>query len=149
LSDLPSVNRAFRPEEKELMQAYVNRGYELFVKRCADGRKKTIDQIKSIAEGRVWTGEAALRLGLVDKLGGIDEAVALAAEKAKLKEYQIKEFPEKEDFMSKLLKNFEGDMETRMVKARLGEHYEIFRQMKNIEKINGIQARLPYDLIIK
>ena len=82
LSDAVSVNRAFRPEERELMQNYVNRGYELFVKRCADGRKKTTDEIKAIAEGRVWTGEDALKIGLVDKIGGIDEAIALAVKKA-------------------------------------------------------------------
>ncbi|MBP1677940.1 MAG: signal peptide peptidase [Bacteroidetes bacterium] len=149
LSDLPSINRAFRPEESELMQAYVNRGYELFVKRCADGRKKSIDEIKAIAEGRVWTGEAALKLGLVDKLGGINEAIKLAAEKGRIKEYQIKEFPEKEDFMTKLMKSFGGDVKTSLVKAQLGEHYELFRQMKRVEKLNGIQARLPYELIIK
>jgi protease-4 len=65
MSDMLSINRPFRPEERDLMQAYVNRGYELFVKRCADGRNKKAEEIKAIAEGRVWTGEDALRLGLV------------------------------------------------------------------------------------
>ena len=149
LSDAISVNRPFRPEERELMQNYVNRGYELFVKRCADGRKKTVDQIKAIAEGRVWTGEDALRIGLVDKIGGIDEAIAIAAKKAKLTAYNVKEYPAKEDFASKLMKSFGEDMETKIVKAQLGENYKIFKELKNIEKINGIQARLPYDLNIK
>jgi len=149
LSDAISVNRPFRPEERELMQNYVNRGYELFVKRCADGRKKTVDQIKAIAEGRVWTGEDALKIGLVDKIGGIDEAIAIAAKKAKLTAYNVKEYPAKEDFASKLMKSFGEDMETKIVKAQLGENYKIFKELKNIEKINGIQARLPYDLNIK
>ena len=149
LSDGISVNRPFRPEERDLMQNYVNRGYELFVKRCADGRKKTPDQIKAIAEGRVWTGEDALKIGLVDKIGGIDEAIQIAVDKAKLTAYNVKEYPVKEDFATKLMKSFGEDMETRFIKAQLGEQYKLFREIKNIEKINGIQARLPYELIIK
>ena len=149
LSDAISINRPFRPEERDLMQNYVNRGYELFVKRCADGRKKTPDQIKAIAEGRVWTGEDALKIGLVDKIGGIDEAIQIAVDKAKLTAYNVKEYPVKEDFATKLMKSFGEDMETRFIKAQLGEQYKLFREIKNIEKINGIQARLPYELIIK
>src|SRR5690606_2665926 len=116
-----SVNRAFTAEEKLLMQNYVNNGYELFVKRCADGRSKTIDEIKSIAEGRVWTGEDALNIGVVDVLGGLDKAITLAAEKAKLDVYQVREYPAKEDFATKLMKALNGDVETRILKSRLGE----------------------------
>lgn len=149
MSDAISVNRPFRPEERELMQNYVNRGYELFVKRCADGRKKTTDQIKAIAEGRVWTGEDALKIGLVDKIGGIDEAIQIAAVKARLTAYNVKEYPAKEDFATKLMKSFGDDMESKIMKVQLGENYKIFKALKNVEKINGIQARLPYELIIK
>ncbi len=149
MSDALSVNRPFRPEERDLMQNYVNRGYELFVKRCADGRKKTTNEIKAIAEGRVWTGEDALKIGLVDKIGGIDEAIKIAVDKAKLTAYNVKEYPVKEDFATKLMKSFGEDMETRFIKAQLGEQYKLFREMKNIDKINGIQARLPYELIIR
>lgn len=149
MSDMLSINRPFRPEERDLMQAYVNRGYELFVKRCADGRNKKVEEIKAIAEGRVWTGEDALRLGLVDKIGGLDEAIALAVKKADLKAYNVKAFPAKEDFATKLMKSFGEDMETRFMKAQLGEQYKLFREIKNLENMNGIQARLPYELIIK
>lgn len=149
MSDMLSINRPFRPEERDLMQAYVNRGYELFVKRCADGRNKKVEEIKAIAEGRVWTGEDALRLGLVDKIGGLDEAIALAVKKADLKAYNVKAFPAKEDFATKLMKSFGEDMETRFMKAQLGEQYKLFREIKNIENMNGIQARLPYELIIR
>ncbi len=149
LGDAISINRPFRPEERDLMQSYVNRGYELFVKRCADGRKKTTDEIKAIAEGRVWTGADALKIGLVDKIGGLDEAIVIAAKKAKLTAYNVKELPAKEDFATKLMKGFGEDLETRIMKAQLGEQYRIFREIKNIEKLNGIQARLPYELIVK
>ncbi len=149
LSDAISVNRAFRPEERSLMQNYVNRGYELFVQRCADGRKKSVEQIKAIAEGRVWTGLDAKSLGLVDKIGGIDEAIAIAAKKAKVSAYNVKSYPEKEDFSTKLLKSLGEDVETRFMKMQLGEEYQLFRQIRNVKKINGIQARLPYELIIR
>lgn len=149
MSDAISVNRPFTPQERDLMQNYVNRGYELFVKRCADGRKMTIAQIKAIAEGRVWTGEDALKIGLVDKIGGLNDAIKLAVGKAKLATYNLKEYPEKEDFMTKFMKNFGKDIETKFVKDQLGEQYGIFKQIKNINKLNGIQARLPYDLNIQ
>ena len=149
MSDAISINRPFTPEERDLMQNYVNRGYELFVKRCADGRKMKIEQIKAIAEGRVWTGEDALKIGLVDKIGGLKDAIKLAVDKAKLKSYNISEYPVKEDFTTRFMKNFSKDIETRFVKAQLGEQYTIFKQIKNLDKINGIQARMSYDLIIQ
>lgn len=149
LSDAISINRPFTPEERSLMQNYINRGYELFVKRCADGRKMTTDQIKAIAEGRVWTGEDALKIGLVDKIGGLNDAIKLAVNKAKLKTYNVNEYPEKESFETKLMKSFGQDVETRFMKAQLGEQYNVYMQIKNLSKMNGIQARLPYDLNIR
>jgi protease-4 len=149
LGDAISLNRPFRPEERDLMQNYVNRGYELFVKRCADGRKKTADEIKTIAEGRVWTGVDALKIGLVDRIGGLDEAIVIAAKKAKLTAYNVKELPVKEDFATKLMKGFGEDIETRIMKAQLGEQYKVFKEIRNVQKLNGIQARLPYELIVR
>lgn len=149
MSDAITVNRKFTPEEHDLMQNYVNRGYELFVKRCADGRKMKTEQIKAIAEGRVWTGEDAIKNGLVDKIGGLNDAIALAVAKAKLKTYNVSEYPEKETFESKFMKSFGDDVEARFLKAQLGEQYKLFKQVRNLDKINGIQARLPYDLNIQ
>ncbi|MDD2285606.1 MAG: signal peptide peptidase SppA [Paludibacter sp.] len=149
MSDALSVNRPFRPEEKVLMQNYVNNGYDLFVKRCAEGRNKTVDEIKAIAEGRVWTGEDALKIGLVDALGGLDDAIVLAAKKAQLTEYQIREYPEKEDFATKLMKKLTDDVDTKIIKSCLGEHYTIFHHLKQLENMHGIQARMPYDIIFR
>ena len=149
MSDAISINRAFTPEEKELMQAYVNRGYELFVKRCADGRKLTVDQIKAVAEGRVWTGDDAIKKGLVDKMGGINTAIDIAVKKAKLKNFSVVEYPEKLDFMTKLMKDISQDVETKYLKSKLGEQYTVYKQIQNIGKISGIQARLPYEIDIK
>ena len=149
LGDAITVNRKFTPEERDLMQNYVNRGYELFVKRCADGRKKTPDQIKAIAEGRVWTGEDALKLGLVDKIGGMDVALKLAVEKAKLGAHMVKEFPVKEDFFTKFMKDFDSSVETRIMKSQLGEDYKLLKKVQELKQINGIQARMPFEFEIK
>jgi len=149
MSDAISFTRRFTPDERSLMQNYVNRGYELFVKRCAEGRKMKPDQIKAIAEGRVWTGEDALKIGLVDKIGGLNDAVKMAVAKAKLSTYNISEYPEKEDFATKFLKNFTKDIQTSLLKSQLGEQYNAFKQIRNLDKIYGIQARMSYDLIIQ
>ena len=149
MSDAISFTRRFTPDERSLMQNYVNRGYELFVKRCAEGRKMKPDQIKAIAEGRVWTGEDALKIGLVDKIGGFNDAVKMAVAKAKLSTYNISEYPEKEDFATKFLKNFTKDIQTSLLKSQLGEQYNAFKQIRNLDKIYGIQARMSYDLIIQ
>lgn len=149
MSDAITVNRPFTPEERDLMQNYVNRGYELFVKRCAEGRKKSVDQIKTIAEGRVWTGEDALKIGLIDKIGSLNDAIHLAATKAKLKSYEVREYPEKENFEQKFMKNFTQGVETSFLRSQFGEQYIIFKQLSNLKKLQGIQARLPYDLTIR
>jgi protease-4 len=149
MSDAISINRKFTPEERDLMQNYVNRGYELFVKRCAEGRKQTNEQIKAIAEGRVWTGEDALKIGLVDKIGGIDLALKLAIKKAKLKSYMVKEYPFKEDFISKMIKDFDSSMETRILKSQLGSDYKLLKKAQELKQVNGIQARMPYEFEIK
>lgn len=149
MGDAITLNRKFTQEERDLMQAYVNRGYELFVKRCADGRKKTPDQIKAIAEGRVWTGEDALKLGLVDKIGGMDVALKLAVEKAKLGAHMVKEFPVKEDFFTKFMKDFDSSVENRIMKSQLGEDYKLLKKIQELKQINGIQARIPFEFEIK
>lgn len=150
MSDAITLNRKFTPAERDLMQNYVNRGYELFVQRCADGRKMTAEQIKNIAEGRVWTGQEAFRIGLVDKLGTLNDAIAIAAKQAKLKSYNISEYPEKEDFTAKLMKSLGKDVEASFMKAQLGdEQYKLFKQVKDLGKTNGIQARMTYDLSIR
>ena len=97
------VSRPFTEEETALMQNMVNHGYELFTQRCADGRKMSVDEIKQIAEGRVWTGEMAKDLKLVDELGGIDRAIEVAAERAEIEDYTVMSYPKQEDFFTSLM----------------------------------------------
>ncbi|GAB1416464.1 signal peptide peptidase SppA [Paludibacter sp.] len=149
MSDAISINRPFNPDEKVLMQNYINNGYDLFVKRCAEGRNMSVQEINSIAEGRVWTGTDAFKNGLVDIIGNLDKAVSIAAQKANLVEYQIREYPAKEDFATKLMKLLTGDIELKILKSRLGDQYEILKRVKQVENIYGIQARMPYDIVFK
>ncbi len=146
MSDMISFNRAFTPEERVLMQSFVNKTYDLFTQRCADGRGMTQDEIKAIAEGRVWTGEDAVKNGLVDGLANLQEVIRIAADKADLVSYRVVEYPEKEDFITQLMKSL--DMESRLMKLRLGEHYETYLQVSKFNKLNGIQARLPFEIIM-
>ena len=149
MSDAISLNRAFTPDERNIMQSYINRGYELFTKRCADGRGMNIDSLKAIAEGRVWTGEDAMRIGLVDKLGGLGDAIKIAAGKAKLENYMVKEFPTKEDIMTRLFKDMNSTVETKILKSRLGdENYRLLKQIEQAKYFNGIQALMPVNITL-
>ena len=107
-------------EEQAMMQAMIERGYDLFTSRCAEGRKMTQDDIKKIAEGRVWLGKDALEIGLVDSLGNIDDAIAKAAQLAGIESYDINYYPEKKDPMEQMLKMLTGeDSEEERLIARL------------------------------
>lgn len=139
----------FRPlgdENAAGMQANIERGYALFVKRCAEGRGLTEDSIRSVAEGRVWTGIMARQLGLVDELGGLDTAVRLAAEKAGLDTYALARYPEPEDLWMKLLSGQWNGLVHSELREFLGADYENLRFLKQIHRQAPVQARLPYVL---
>lgn len=144
-SDMGTTFRALDPGEREHLQAYINRGYDLFVTRCADGRGLSKDSICKVAEGRVWTGEMALQIGLVDELGGLDRAIAAAAEKADLTEYAVEGYPEPENFLMSLLNKQKEDFISARMDESLGEYKGIFRFLKSLRKQDRIQALLPFD----
>jgi protease-4 len=149
MSDMPNLTRPFTPEERDLMQAYVNNTYETFVNHCAQGRRMTPDAIKKIAEGRVWTGEQAKQNGLVDILGNLHDAVTLIAKRAHLTNYSIAIYPKQKSFMEKLMDGLNSDVTTRVQKVQLGEFYPYFMQLHEIIHLEGVQARMPYYLQIK
>ena len=114
------IMNGMNSEEQAMMQAMIERGYDLFTSRCADGRKMTQDDIKKIAEGRVWRGKDALEIGLVDSLGNIDDAIAKAAQLAGIESYDINYYPEKQDPLEQMLKMLTGeDTEEERIIARL------------------------------
>ncbi len=144
------VSKPLSPAQQQFMQEGVDRIYLQFKQRVAQGRKKDINYIDSIAQGRVWSGEDALRIGLVDKLGGLQEAVACAARLAKVNEYRLREFPEAKNWMEELLDKKE-EQPAAMLKQHLGEeNYRIYQEVMEVKRISGgAQARLPYQFFIR
>lgn len=149
LADMGQIDRPMNEEEKALIQQSVNSGYELFTKRCADGRNMPIDRLKEIAEGRVWSGSMAKELKLVDELGGIQAALDQAVKRAKITEYTILSYPEKENLLSSLLNTRKENYIEGKLEATFGEYYHGFALLKNLKQADRIQARLPFDLRIQ
>lgn len=149
MADMGNLTRSFNPEEKAVMQNMVNNGYELFVKRCADGRQMTTEAIKKIAEGRVWTGSDAKELGLVDELGGLDKALEIAAQKAEVEAYSVINYPAQEGFFSSFMNTTKKDYIEGKMAETLGEYYGYLKFVENLKEADRIQARMPFDLRIK
>ena len=144
-----TMARPFNAEEMALLDQYIGRGYELFRKRVADGRKQSIQTIEDIAQGRVWLGNDALKIKLVDEIGGLDQAIAKAARLAKLEEYHATNYPEESDWISSLLEQqSKGNYLDEQLRETLGTYYEPFTFMKQLNHQSAIQARLPYFLQI-
>ncbi|HET8828209.1 MAG TPA: signal peptide peptidase SppA, partial [Pelobium sp.] len=145
-ADLGSVTRPLNNAEKMILQNEVNRTYSDFTKRVADGRKLTQSYVDSIGQGRVWTGEQAVKLKLVDKLGHIDDAIAAAAKKAKLKDYKIVNYPEIKSGLMGLIGNSDEKIKTYFVKQELGKSYQYYQKIKEVSNMSGLQAKLPYEI---
>lgn len=138
----PDIFAPMTESQRAGMQSYVDRGYELFVKRVASGRKKTVDQIKAIAEGRVWDGREALRIGLVDKLGGLDTALADMARELGVESWSVERYPKTEDDVLTALLMMGDRMEQSALERKLGDVAEIYRTIESIRQYQGVQARM-------
>lgn len=144
-SDLGTPTRPLTEFERRVIQAEVDSTYKDFVSKAAKGRKKTYAEIDKVASGRVWTGSQALEIGLVDKLGGLTDAVAYAAKLAKLTEYDVAYVPDSEGYVDELLKSFsdeEGNEVEEKMKKELGELYPYFVYLQKIKSREGMQARM-------
>ena len=141
----------FTPEQLSLLQNNVNRGYMLFKKRVAEGRKMTMEQVENIAQGRVWLGQDAIKLKLVDQLGGLDDAIAKAAKLAKMNDYETASYPSPLSTWEQLLGSYVGgdDLLNGNMQAYLGEFYEPFKIINDAKHMDKVQARMPYIIKIK
>ena len=148
-ADMGDITRPFNAAEKEAMQNYINNGYKLFVKRCADGRGMSVEDIQKVAEGRVWTGATAKELGLVDELGGLDKALEIAAQKAGVEAYSTISYPSQEGFFSALMNQGKENYIQGKISETLGEYYEPIKFVQNLKDMDRIQARLPFELRIR
>jgi len=142
---LGGLTKPLDAEETAIAQRNVERTYLQFKTRVAEGRNKEVDYIETIAQGHVWTGRQGIANGLVDELGGLDAAIAYAAQKANVKEYRTKSYPEEKSFGEKLAESF-GDAKASWVREQLGAEYEVYKTMEYIKKTKGVQARMVYDL---
>ncbi len=144
---LPISSRPLTPYERNVLQNYVNRGYETFLNRVMEGRGFTRDELHAIAQGRVWTGADALKIGLVDVLGGLEDALQIAAAKAGLENYTLTEYPVLKNPIEEFFNGLTGSVKTRLLKEELGDFYPTWNQIKNRIQQQGLMARIPYDLV--
>ncbi len=148
-ADMENISRPLSPDEKAILQNQVNRGYDEFTQAVANGRHKTQAYINSIGQGRVWTGTQAIKIGLVDRLGNINDAVKCAAKMAHLKNYTLEAFPEQKSIFSKFGSNMSEQMRVKAVKSELGENYRYYEQIKSVtQMMRTPQMRMPYDIVI-
>ena len=144
-ADMPSTTRPLNATEQRFMQAGVDSIYHAFKSRVAIGRKKSIEYIDSIAQGRVWIGADAIKIGLVDRIGTLDDAIASAAKMAKLKGYGIKAYPETKSFIESFMEEYKETAKMKAIKEELGStQFELFKEIKSIQQMMGApQTRLP------
>lgn len=143
-SDFPSVFRPMSTYERQIMQKNIEQVYSDFVNKVSAGRDMDFTSVDSIGQGRVWSGASALNIGLVDEMGGLNDAIEGAAELAGIENYSIKELPVAEDPYTKLLKQISGDVRINLLKKELGEAFRFYNELKETNTLSGIQARLPY-----
>ncbi len=149
-SDFPSATHEMTPFQKQVLQRGADRFYSIFTSKVAAGRKIPVDSVRAIAGGRVWTGTQGKAIGLVDQLGGLDDAIKLAAQTAKLKEgdYKLKYQPRQKQFFEQVMSSFGGDEDARM-QAQLGELAPYVKYLKKLKTMQGTQARLPFEIDIR
>ena len=144
-ADAPSSTRALNATEQKFIQAGVDSIYNTFKNRVAKGRNKSVEYIDSIAQGRVWIGADAIKVGLVDRIGTLNDAIASAAKMAKLKGYSIKAYPEPKSFIEDFIADYEDKVKAKAIKEEIGlEQWQAFQQIKSIQQMVGEpQTRMP------
>lgn len=147
-SDLPNPTREMRPAERAIFQEFIEEGYNQFIDVVSQGRGMSEEEVRLLAEGRVYSGSRALELGLVDVIGGLDRSIEIAAELAEVEEYRIIAYPEQKTFFETLLEEMSGGVTTNRIKRDLGPLYPIYEQYQALISSQGVQARMPFDIIL-
>jgi protease-4 len=144
-ADAPTVTRPLNMMEQKILQSGVDSIYNTFKARVAKGRKKSMEYVDSIAQGRVWLGSDAIHVGLVDRIGTLNDALASAAKMAKLKGYSIKQYPESKSFIEDLIEDYKDYVKVKSIKSEIGANqWQIFQNMKTVQQMIGApQARMP------
>jgi protease-4 len=148
-SDFPSIFRPMNRYEKEVMQKSIEKIYSEFVSKVASGRKMNSSAVDSIGQGRVWSGNSAKNIGLIDEIGGLTDAIKGAAELAGIDKYSIREYPVLEDPYTRLITGLAGEIKMKILMRELGENARYYSEIKELAGLSGIQARLPYFIEIR
>lgn len=150
-ADFPSATKELTESEKIWFQQMIEDGYESFTTKAALGRKMNLEKLKTLAGGRVWTGLQAKENGLVDVLGGLNDAIKIAASSAKLKEneFAVTYLPKPKSWLENLTQSSIEDIEESMLKSKMGVLYPIFKETNRLQNLKGIQARIPFSLTFK
>jgi protease-4 len=150
LSDFMNAGRPLTEVERGIIQSSIEDGYETFISRVAEGRGMHPDSVKKVASGRVWTGTQAKERGLVDVLGGLDTAIEIAVGKIGAgDDYRVVYFPEQKPWFEELFSTFGENVQIRILKAQLGENYFMIEKAKKLQHYQGVQVRMPQDIVIK
>jgi protease-4 len=147
-SDIGSMTRKMKSEEHAHILKSIEEIYATFIKHVADGRGLSLEQVDAIGQGRIWSGVNALEIGLVDTLGGLETAIEIAAKKAKLDRYRIESFPKKKEPFEAFIELMGQDTKHKMIQKELGNLGPIYNTYKYLMELEGIQARLPFEMII-
>jgi protease IV len=147
-SDLLTLTRPMTEHERAMLQNSIEEGYDLFISHVADGRNMTKEQVDEIGQGRVWSGENAKEIGLVDEFGGLQDAITLAAEMEGLEEYRTVSLPALPNPFEEMFKMGTDNVRAKILKNELGENYKYYEYLKKVSGMNGVFARLPYDISI-
>ncbi|MBX2844881.1 MAG: signal peptide peptidase SppA [Saprospiraceae bacterium] len=146
-SDFPSLTRDWNGEENAIMQEFVDDIYADFLQKVADGRGMNVEQVHEVAQGRVWSGEDALELGLVDEIGGLEAAVAYAKEQAEINDFKVVTYPKYKDAFQQLMESFDLEAKAEnQLKTELGPYYKYIDLFKQVNAMEGPQMRMPFEL---
>ena len=150
-ADAGAIYRPLSTNEKVFIQNSVNEIYSGFKQRVADGRKKTVEYIDSIGQGRVWSGDKAIKIGLIDKFGGLNDAVDCAGRMAKLSDYSLKEYPESKSIFDRIFGQSDNTLRNNSIRNELGEeNYKVYKELIRVRQMtNSVQARLPFDFFVQ
>lgn len=149
-SDFMNPTRQLSEVEKNIIQKQIEDGYDTFITRVADGRKMSKEAVMEVASGRVWSGRQAKENGLVDILGGLDDAIQIAANKADVGEdYRVLYYPKQKTILEQIMTELGTDIEARYMNYRFGNSYRLLEKIENIQQMKGINARLPFDIKVK
>ena len=149
-ADFGMLTRPMSDGEKNLMQAYVNQGYDLFLTRCAEGRQMSKEEINKIGQGHIWSGVTAKKIGLVDELGGLDKAIEIATTKAQIGTYTLVNYPAKAGFWESLISTTPDNyIKARLGRSKVKDLYEQFNILEKMQENDRIQARIPFDINIQ